>query len=248
MLSLQDRMYEEVVRSMTKGAFIFLGTPHRGSESASTLHRVLSATIGSKSFIQELMTNSTTLTAINEDFRHHAKDLKLWSFHETMPTSTGPGISSVGNPARSCMLEVLSIADCDQIVVERSSATLGYDNEGSTHIHGDHHTICKFAAKDDPGYQTIRKLLVRLVSDNDPPGGSRYDLTARRRTARTSDRTVLPPKVPTSREICRVLGQDDTTDDYILGKRHMYGGAVSLAGQRLAICGSKHLLELVSPY
>lgn len=95
MLSLHDSLYEAVADSIRRGAITFLGTPHRGSGSASTLHKVLSATIGSKPFVEELMANSTTLTAINEDFRHYAKDLKLWSFHETKPTPTGPGLSSV---------------------------------------------------------------------------------------------------------------------------------------------------------
>lgn len=49
----------------------------------------------SKPFIQELVGNSSTLADINEDFRHHAKDLKLWSFRETDKTNTAPGVSSV---------------------------------------------------------------------------------------------------------------------------------------------------------
>jgi len=95
MLALQDLKYQEISKSIRTGAMIFLGTPHRGSDSAVTLHRILSASIGSKAFVQELMRNSNTLVAINEDFRHHAENLTLWSFHETEPTSLGPGKSSV---------------------------------------------------------------------------------------------------------------------------------------------------------
>lgn len=95
MLALQDKKYQALADCTKQGAMIFLGTPHRGSESATSLHRILSATIGSKPFVQELMRNSATLTAINEDFRHCAKDLSLWSFRETQPTTMGPGKSVV---------------------------------------------------------------------------------------------------------------------------------------------------------
>ncbi|RYP19860.1 hypothetical protein DL765_003114 [Monosporascus sp. GIB2] len=130
---------------MENGAMIFLGTPHRGSDSAVSLHRLLSATVGSKSFIQELMRNSGTLTAINEDFRHHARHLNLWSFHETQPTSIGPGKS--------------------MLLVERSSAILGYETEGSSHIDADHHGICKYASPEDPGYCSIKKLIAYILSN-----------------------------------------------------------------------------------
>lgn len=61
-------MYSGVASSVRRGAMLFLGTPHRGSDSASALHKFLSFTIGSKHFIQELMGNSSTLAGINEDF------------------------------------------------------------------------------------------------------------------------------------------------------------------------------------
>lgn len=98
MLALQDNKYAQVTRCIRQGAIIFLGTPHRGSESAATLHAVLAATVGSKAFVEELKTKSGLLTAINEDFRHCAKHLTLWSFYETMPTSVAPGRSIVSFP------------------------------------------------------------------------------------------------------------------------------------------------------
>lgn len=95
MMALLDTKYKRVSDCIASGAVIFLGTPHRGSESVTSLHRILSATIGSKAFVQELMRNSSTLTAINEDFRHYAADLSIWSFHETQPTTFAPGKSAV---------------------------------------------------------------------------------------------------------------------------------------------------------
>lgn len=95
MLALQDTKYQQVASSIRQGAMVFLGTPHRGSDPASTLHTILTATVGSKAFVEELKSKSGMITAINEDFRHCAKDLTLWSFYETEPTSIGPGRSAV---------------------------------------------------------------------------------------------------------------------------------------------------------
>lgn len=50
MLSLQDPMYSGVASSVRRGAMLFLGTPHRGSDSASALHKFLSLTIGIQAF------------------------------------------------------------------------------------------------------------------------------------------------------------------------------------------------------
>jgi hypothetical protein len=87
MLARQEAMYSGIASQIRLGAIVFLGTPHRGSDSAATLHLVLSATLGSKAYIQELMRNSGTILNLNEDFRHCASELKLWSFYETLPTS-----------------------------------------------------------------------------------------------------------------------------------------------------------------
>jgi len=98
MLALQDNKYAQVARCIQEGAIIFLGTPHRGSDSAAKLHAVLAATVGSKAFLEELKTQSGLLTAINEDFRHCAKHLTLWSFYETMPTPIPLGRRIVSEP------------------------------------------------------------------------------------------------------------------------------------------------------
>ncbi|KAB5570698.1 NACHT and WD domain protein [Coniochaeta sp. 2T2.1] len=189
MLALQDSMYSEVSSSIKEGAIIFLGTPHRGSDSASTLHRVLSATVGSKAFVQELMANSTTLMTINEDFRHHAITLRLWSFYETKPTSTGPGRSS--------------------IIVDRNSAVLGYENEGSCHMDADHHTICKFATTDDSGYKDIKGLLLRLMKKTDSPERPRaLQQHAEDERSRTMSYSL--------KHLAHVLGQEDTSEDDLL--------------------------------
>ncbi|KAI3327016.1 hypothetical protein HD806DRAFT_380060 [Xylariaceae sp. AK1471] len=205
MLALQDPKYQDVSKCMMQGAMIFLGTPHRGSESAATLHRVLSATIGSKAFIQELMRNSDTLVAINEDFRHHVENLTLWSFHETEPTSLGPGKSS--------------------IIVDRSSAVLGYGKEASSHIDANHHTICKFETTDTPGYVTIKKLLVYLTSNisegkeighNISYSQSIRSLHSQSQPAGRPTPHVVRRISQSTRQLSHILGQEDTAQEDLL--------------------------------
>lgn len=95
MLAVQDTTYTDIAGAISRGAMIFLGTPHRGSDGASTLHSILCATIGSKAFVEEIKSKSGVITTINEDFRHYAKDLTLWSFYESQPTVIAAGRSVV---------------------------------------------------------------------------------------------------------------------------------------------------------
>lgn len=98
MLARQDKNYGNLSEKMSIGAFFFLATPHRGASSARLLQRVLSVTLGSKPLVQELTKNSGTIDSINEDFRHHAGTLRLFSIHETQPMSIG-GFSKVHHPS-----------------------------------------------------------------------------------------------------------------------------------------------------
>lgn len=88
-MAKQDKTYN-IVAECIKG-IVFIGTPHRGSDAASTLHMLLSATIGSKTFIEELKAKSSILAAINEEFRYTSDNLGLWSLYETLSTSVAPG-------------------------------------------------------------------------------------------------------------------------------------------------------------
>lgn len=58
------------------------------------------------------------------------------------------------------------------MIVGRDSAVLGYENEGSSHIDGDHRSICKFASPDDPGYRAIKNLLLHIVTEQLGPEGT----------------------------------------------------------------------------
>jgi len=84
-----DPEYESIVKAIT--AIAFLATPHRGTNLAETLNRILKSAVitTSKRYISELAKNSFTLQKLNEQFRHVAPRLDIVSFYETQPTSIG---------------------------------------------------------------------------------------------------------------------------------------------------------------
>ena len=84
-----DPEYKEIVDAIS--AIIFLSTPHRGTNLAETLNKILQASLisSSKQFISELTKNSFTLQKLNEQFRHVAPKLDIISFYETQMTPIG---------------------------------------------------------------------------------------------------------------------------------------------------------------
>ena len=84
-----DPKYESIVKAIS--AIIFLATPHRGTNLADLLDRILRSTftMNSKHYISELAKNSFTLQKLNEQFRHIAPRLDIVSFYETQSTSIG---------------------------------------------------------------------------------------------------------------------------------------------------------------
>lgn len=100
-----DPEYESIIKAIS--AIIFLATPHRGTNLAELLDRILRSTIlgGSKQYVTELSKNSYTLQRLNEQFRHIAPRLDIVSFYESQPTAIGLKNSRVvREPARSWML------------------------------------------------------------------------------------------------------------------------------------------------
>lgn len=86
MKGLNDPSYEEVIKSVS--GIIFLATPHRGTDFAKTLNRIIQASLVSnpKHFITEISAGSHMIQNINEQFRHVAPNLQIFSFYETQPT------------------------------------------------------------------------------------------------------------------------------------------------------------------
>ena len=84
---------------------IFLSTPHRGTDLAEILNRLMRISFhSSKEYILDLKHSSLALEEINEQFRHVAPKLSVFSFHETLPTSMGPKkiVSARNDSPHSC--------------------------------------------------------------------------------------------------------------------------------------------------
>lgn len=140
-----DPEYESIIKAIS--AITFLATPHRGTNLAEILNRILQSTIvtNSKQYISELAKNSFTLQKPNEQFRHVAPRLDIVSFYETQPCSIG-------------------LKNARIMVLEKDSSVLGYPGETSKALNADHHDVCKFDSPKDPNYITVRNVLKSLVS------------------------------------------------------------------------------------
>ncbi|KAI0529825.1 hypothetical protein GGR58DRAFT_525850 [Xylaria digitata] len=137
-----DPAYSEIIKTIS--SMIFLSTPHRGTNLAETLNRILRVSfVGNPmQFIAELSAGSQTLQKLNEQFRHIAPRLEVVSFYETRPTS---------------------MVKANVMVLEKDSSVLGYPGEVSKPLDGDHHDVCKFDGPDDPRYVAVRNVLRSLV-------------------------------------------------------------------------------------
>ena len=136
-LARQDPAFNDIAKRFH--SLYFLATPHRGSDYAKTLANILSVTFGHKPYVNDLERNSGTIAAVNDTFRHYANEISLWSFYETI----------------SSHLKVM--------IVDKSSATLGYSNEHITPLNADHRGVCKFTESTDPTYITIRNALCTTI-------------------------------------------------------------------------------------
>lgn len=139
-----DPTYSDIIKSIS--SVIFLSTPHRGTNLAEVLNRILqvSPITDPMRFIAELATGSQTLERLNEQFRHVAPNLQIISFYETRPTP---------------------IWKKTQIMVlEKDSSVLGYPGEVSRPLDADHHGVCKFDSITDPRYITVRNALFSVIS------------------------------------------------------------------------------------
>lgn len=154
LLGQNDEHYKALARSIS--AIIFLSTPHRGSNLAEILNRILAASFQSaRNFVTDLNRSSMALEEINEQFRHIAPRLSIWSFYETLPTAIGP---------RKMM------------VLEKDSAILGYSKEISRPLYADHHGICKYSSPEDANYVSVRNALGTLVEETTRKVGVSADL------------------------------------------------------------------------
>jgi WD40 repeat protein len=136
--------YRKIVSSIK--SVLFLATPHRGTDLAETLNRVLSSSIfghSPREYVAELAANSPTIDDLNESFRHHADKLNIFSFYETLATGVGPVTT---------------------MILTKQSSLLGYQNETSQPLIANHHDVCKFTSQEDPNYKSVRGALRSVVN------------------------------------------------------------------------------------
>ena len=142
---------------------LFLSTPHRGTNLAKLLNRVLSVSIfsHSKQYIAELTRNSSSVEDLNEVFRNLAPRLRIFSFYETLQTVAGPKTMV---SFASWFYGTIPSTNALQMVLEKDSSILGYPGEVSQPLNADHHDVCKFTSQQDPNYKSVRSVLKTLVS------------------------------------------------------------------------------------
>jgi WD40 repeat protein/pimeloyl-ACP methyl ester carboxylesterase len=147
-LGQNDEEYQHIIRSVS--AIVFLATPHRGTNLAEVLNRVLKVSLQSpQQFIADLNKSSPALEDLHEQFRHIAPKLSIVSFYETLATPVGPK---------------------KMMVLEKDSSILGYPKEVSKALDADHHDVCKFSDPQDPNYVSVRNALQTLVGRFQPKG------------------------------------------------------------------------------
>ena len=122
----------------------FLATPHRGSDSASTLSSLLQAFNSTRGYVTDLERGSGAIQLINDEFRNYCTNIKICSFYET---------------------QKLRLVMTSSLIVDPESATLGYPQEEQIPTNADHRSICKFESPLDPTYQSLRNALASTVKD-----------------------------------------------------------------------------------
>ncbi|KIX99885.1 uncharacterized protein Z520_04521 [Fonsecaea multimorphosa CBS 102226] len=139
-LSKRNKGYEKFSGHLRD--IFFLATPHRGSNLAELLSRILQVS-GARPFVNDLQPGSATIQAINDEFPEYSKDLNLWSFWETLPMTIGMQ---------------------KKLVVPKESAILGYSNERKMFLNADHRDVCKFGSQDEANYRAVRNALAEAFS------------------------------------------------------------------------------------
>lgn len=134
MLTQQDPACANLIKRFQ--AMVFLATPHKGSDLASLLNKILriSTSHHPRAYISNLEQSSELLALLNDSFRNCISELILFSFYETQPMSLG---------IRSAM------------IVQRESAVLGYPGERVALLNANHRGVCKFESPDDSNYITV---------------------------------------------------------------------------------------------
>ncbi|GAB1314257.1 hypothetical protein MFIFM68171_04467 [Madurella fahalii] len=140
MLARQDPVHRHLAERTR--AIYFLGTPHRGADSARILKNILQIASSAPAYVTDLVRGSGALQSINDEFRQYSGEINLWSFYETQKLSS-KGFST--------------------LIVDPESATLGYREERQMPMNADHRSICKFDSASDQNYTILRNALASTI-------------------------------------------------------------------------------------
>lgn len=169
-----DHHYKTIIDAIR--AVIFLATPHRGSDLAGFLNKVLNSLSSPKQYVAELVKQGPFLNALNEQFRHVAPKLQVFSFYETLQTSIGFSSTVCPSPSFGFVLQsrILSYTvTALQMILDQESAKLGYPGEVSRSLNADHHGVCKFESTQDSNYKVILSALKSLMASYSTNGRMR---------------------------------------------------------------------------
>jgi hypothetical protein len=135
----------------TRG-IVFLGTPHRGSDTASygkivfTLAQVFSGQSANTKLLRALEKDSETLDRISKGF------FETWEAHKQIH------VKSFFEEKETRKLGVLGIR-----VVSPECACIGHVREETGSIPADHRFMAKYSSPDNPGFKAVSKVLKRWV-------------------------------------------------------------------------------------
>ncbi len=169
--ALLDARYHHVSK-LTK-AVVFLSTPHRGSDLVVYLRQLhsISSPKNTKQYVGKRDENAFLLRELNEQFRHVAPNLQIFSFFEGLKTSRAGKVSAL------CLVrsERQEKTNTLQVIVDGDSAKLGYPGEVCRSLNTDHQGMSKFNSPHDTNYLAVLGALKSLVISGEE--SSRYCYT-----------------------------------------------------------------------
>ncbi|KAK1634044.1 hypothetical protein BDP81DRAFT_451981 [Colletotrichum phormii] len=216
LIATRDPTYEAIGKRIH--TMFFLGTPHRGADSANFAKLVRqSAGYGPKAFLDDLIPGSGSLQQINDDFRHVCHKINLWSFSESLPMSFGPTSS---------------------LVVEKQSAILGMPKEHVQYIEADHRKICKFDTPVNPNYLILQRAFLTTIEEmgattlfqrRDEHRSQMKKVAALLRLDQRPDAILLATKEKQHYGSCTWLTEDETFQEWIDGPEMSWDGTSPLS-------------------
>ncbi|KAL8992519.1 MAG: hypothetical protein Q9169_007042 [Polycauliona sp. 2 TL-2023] len=176
-LGQNDDQYKEAIKATS--AILFLSTPHRGTNLADLLNKILAVSLF-KTFLSRshsmaelsLAGQALQKSTDNSGGFYYATKLKDKTWSQSNLKTT-PQRMDINEQFRNIapQLNVFSFYETQQtavgprkmMVLEKDSSILGYPNEVSKALDADHHNVCKYTNQQDPNYISVRNALRFLL-------------------------------------------------------------------------------------